>query len=295
MGALFGGLLQEAGYPVVLLDVDPVHIAAINDHGLYLRNDAGERHIPVRAARAREVTGPVDLLLVFTKANQTIGALESARHLIGPGTWAMTVQNGLDTGSRIVAVVPERQIAVGMTNWPAELLGPGRVASHGAGEVRLWSQTGQPDAMLERIAAALSRAGLRCSLDPQVQVAIWEKVAFNAAMNAIAAVSGLNVGQMADSQDIRAIAAAVVAETVAIARAAGVAVEEPRIRAAMEHAYATHREHQPSMLQDILAGRRTEIDAINGAIVARAEQQGLHAPVIQTLARLVRAMESSRR
>jgi 2-dehydropantoate 2-reductase len=158
----------------------------------------------------------------------------------------------------------------------------------------MWSLSGHADPCLSDIAVALTRAGLRCGLDPNVLISIWEKAAFNAAMNAIAAVSGMQVGQMADSAHIRAIAAGVAREAVTTARAAGIEADELRIWAAMEHAYATHRNHRPSMLQDLQAGRRTEIDAINGAIMAHAERLGVAVPVIETLARLVRAMESIR-
>jgi len=160
--------------------------------------------------------------------------------------------------------------------------------------VRIWSLSGDADPALSEIAAVLTHAGLQCVVDPNVLVAIWEKAAFNAAMNAISAVSGMRVGEMADSPDIRAIAAAVVRETVATARAAGIEADEPRIRAAMEHAYTGHRDHRPSMLQDLAAGRPTEIESINGAISSHARRLGISVPVIETLAHLVRAMSSGR-
>jgi 2-dehydropantoate 2-reductase len=294
MGGLFGGLLSEAGYPVVLIDVDDAHISAIAHRGLRLTTNASDRYVPVEAGRAESMRDVADILLVFVKAPHTVPALASVRHLIGAGTWAITLQNGLDAGERLAQTVCRRQVAIGMTNWPADLAGPGHVISHGTGEVRIWSLSGHADPCLSEIAAALTRAGLRCSVDPNVLLSIWEKAVFNAAMNAIAAVSGMQVGQMADSPHIRATAAAVVREAVTTARAAGIEADELRIWAAMEDAYATHRDHRPSMLQDLRAGRRTEIDAINGAIMAHAETLGIAVPVIETLARLVRAMEAIR-
>jgi 2-dehydropantoate 2-reductase len=219
MGGLFGGLLSASGYPVVLVDIDDAHIGAIASLGLHLATDDGDRFIPVQIGRAESLHGEVDFLFVFTKAHHTVSALASVRHLIGADTWAVTLQNGLDAGDRLAQTVSRRRIAIGMTNWPAQLAAPGHVVSHGTGEVRVWSLSGDADPALSEIAGVLTHAGLQCSVDPNVLVAIWEKVAFNAAMNAIAAVSGLRVGEMADSPDIRAIAAAVVREA-----------EQPRVQ-----------------------------------------------------------------
>lgn len=293
MGGLFGGLIAETGRTVDLIDVNAEHIAAITAHGLHLTTEAGERDVQVAAGHAGTFKGPVDLLIVFTKTQHTAQALESARHLIGPQTWGLTVQNGLDGGERLTTALPRNRIAIGMTNWPSEFQGPGRISSHGSGEVRIWSLDGQAHDALSQIATVLTDAGLNCKADPEVVTAIWEKVSFNAVMNSLAAISGFTVGQMADSADIRAIAYDIVREAVATAHAAGVNVDEARIRASMEHAYADHRAHRPSMLQDLLAGRRTEIDAINGAIAGHAHRHGVAVPVIETLARLVRAREQA--
>ena len=110
-------------------------------------------------------------------------------------------------------------------------------------------------------------------------------------MNALAAITRRPVGGL-DNPPGRALAAAVVDEAVAAAQASGVAVARERIVAKLEMALAHHRAHQPSMLQDVLAGRPTEIDFITGAIVRAAEGAGLAAPVNRTLLHLVRLIET---
>jgi 2-dehydropantoate 2-reductase len=292
MGSLFGGRLALANNPVVLVDVNEAHIAAVTANGLHLTTDDQDAHIRIPIGRAATFRDSVDLVLVFTKAPHTQAALESVRHLVGPDTWALTLQNGLDTGIRVAQVIPPERVALGVTNWPADLAAPGRVSSHGLGEVRIWSLSGSANPVVYRIASVLDQAGLRCRADAEVPVAIWEKVSFNAAMNAIAAVSGMRVGEMADSRDVRELAQSVVREAIATAHAEGVAVEESRVWKAIESAYAGHRDHRPSMLQDLLAGRQTEIESINGAIVSHAHRIGLSVPVNQTLTRLVRAVQA---
>lgn len=290
MGSLFGGRLGMAGNAVELVDVDDAHIGAINAGGLHVSLDGAEHVVRLHAGRADAIRAIPDLLIVFTKAPHTEAALASVRHLIGPETWALTLQNGLGNGERLARHVAAERILIGVTNWPADFRGPGRIASHGAGAVRLWSYDGRTRDMLERVVRTLSEAGLDCTADPAVRAAIWEKVAFNAAMNAVAAVTGFSVGEMADSADLRALCADVVAEIITVARAGGIAVDGERVAAALEFAYANHRAHLPSMLQDLRAGRATEVDSINGAVVREAARLGIAAPLNATLTRLVHAL-----
>jgi 2-dehydropantoate 2-reductase len=288
MGGLFGGLLAESGQKMRFVDVPGPHLTALIRNGLRLRTDSGERTINVRAGLADSFTGQCDLAIVFTKGPHTEAAVRGAAHLIGPASWVLTVQNGLGNEAAIRTAVPRARVATGMTSWPADLAGPGHVTSHGHGSVRIWSGEPEPDAVMQRIAGVLTAAGLDCIADPQVQAAIWEKVAFNAAMNSVAAVTRLPVGPIADHPAGRVLVYAIVAETLAVARALGLAVDGDRVQRTLDLAFADHRGHQPSMLQDVLAGRPTEIETINGAIVAQAVALGLDTPVTRTLRDLVR-------
>ncbi len=292
MGGLFGGLLAEAAHRVRFVDVEGPHLSALMQDGLLLRTDSGERRIGVDAGTAASFSGTCDLAIVFTKGPHTVAAMRSAALLIGAGTWVLTVQNGLGNDDAIRGVIPAAPIATGMTSWPADLLGPGHVASHGHGSVRIWSA--EPGAAadagmgVQRIASVLSAAGLDCVADPLVEVAIWEKVAFNAAMNSVAAVTRLPVSAMADHPSGRALVSAIIAETLAVARARGLAVDAGRVQRTVDMAFLHHRDHKPSMLQDVLAGRPTEIESINGAIVTYASKLGVDVPVTRTLCELVR-------
>ncbi len=293
MGSLFGARLALAGEDVVLIDIDPVHIGAIQAHGLRLEADDGDRRVKVPAGRASDFTDPIDLLILFTKARHSAAALRDAGHLLGPQSWILTLQNGLGAGERAAAAAPGRQVAIGMTDWPADLKGPGHVASHGSGLIRFWSFDGADHQMLGRIDAVLQSAGLSSRVDPDVAVAIWEKVIFNAALNPVAALTRLTVGGMAVSRDGSVLTDTVLAEAFAVARAADIAVNESRVRAAVAHAYREHGPHQPSMLKDLLAGRATEIDVINGALLDLGQAHGLPMPVNETLLRLVQMAQTA--
>ncbi|MDP3737668.1 MAG: ketopantoate reductase family protein [Hyphomonadaceae bacterium] len=291
MGCFFAARLTESGAAVTLIDIDAARLAALVRDGVTVSDDRGERVVKVGAAKATEVAGPVDLVVLFTKSMHSSAAIASVVHLASPETWALTLQNGLGNAEVMAEVFAPERILAGVTNVPADLQGPTRVASHGAGQITLGGFVASAKGGAEPVAALLRRAGLTVTVDENVAAAIWDKVAFNAALNALAAITLLPNGGL-DCPAGRRVAASVVGEVVAVAAAKGIRLERGRIEARIDYALASHRTHKASMLQDRLAGRRTEIEQINGAIVWEAEAVGLQAPVNATLADLVRMIEA---
>ncbi|MBR8057819.1 ketopantoate reductase family protein [Burkholderia dolosa] len=297
MGSLFGGLLAESGEDVTLIDVNDAHLDAIRRDGLRIDDDRGERRVTTLQALRPEAANasadtPFDLLIVFTKSLHTRVALDGVRALLTPHTHVLTLQNGLGNVETLNAFVPLERILVGVTTWPADLAGPAHVHSHGAGTIRMMTADGAASPFAAAVADALSRAGLACTLDADVWAAIWEKVAFNAALNTLCAVTRSTVDQLGEHHDGPRLAQAIVAETAAVARAKGIAVDAARIARNVDHAIREHRGHRPSMLQDVLAGRRTEIDAISGKVVAAAREVGLAVPHTETMLSLVRVIDA---
>lgn len=293
MGSLFGGLLAEAGHEVELLDVNPAQIAAISEHGLLIRNDAGERRLAIPIMRPQEATRQPDWLIVFTKAMHTRSALETVRHLIGPETRLLSLQNGLGNAEKLAAFADASRIAIGMTTVPADLVAPGEVHSHGESKTRIVMVDGSESAALAALAAALDAAGLPCAVDPDALVAIWEKVAFNVALNSLCSVTRRTVGALGDDAGGRRLAHAVASEVLTVAQAEGLAVSPERTHTTIDHALDHHGGHKPSMLQDLLAKRPTEIETLNGAVVRAAERHGLTTPRTETLYALVKMAEQA--
>jgi 2-dehydropantoate 2-reductase len=294
MGSLFGGRLALAGHNVTLIEVWQEHIEAINSQGLTL-NLVGETHIArCTATRPEDFSGgPIDFAILFTKAHQSRVALAAVTQAIQPNTPTLTLQNGLGNVETIAEWVAYEQIIAGTTTFPAVLEGPGKIVSPGLGKTRIMTASGQRTPFLEQLAATLDQAGLHCEVDENVEATIWEKVAFNAALNALTTIARSPVKVIADSEHGRELARKIVEEVVSVARAKGIPVSGDAVHASVEMALRDHREHKPSMLQDLLAGRRTEIDAINGAVVQQAAQLALAVPVTETLWRLVKLIESA--
>jgi 2-dehydropantoate 2-reductase len=290
MGCLFAARLAEAGTQVTLVDVDRARLEAIARDGITLADDRGVRSVAVRAGLAAQVSGPTDLVLLFTKGMHSRGAIASVAHLVGERNHALTLQNGIGNAEAIAEIFPAGQVLIGVTDLPADLEAPTRVASHGHGNVRVGSYRGAGEAGARAVADLFAACGIDASFDADVQSAVWEKVAFNAALNAMATVTGLTVGGM-DTEPGRRIAAAIVGEVVATAAAKGIIVDAERIASKVDFALTNHRQHKASMLQDRLAGRRTEIESINGAVAREAAALGVSTPVTATLADLVRMNE----
>jgi len=290
MGCVFAARLALSGETVTLVDVDDARLEALNRDGITFVDHGQEQVVPIRAARAEQVAAPVDLVMLFTKGMHSAAAARSAAHLAGPRTWALTLQNGIGNAEQLAEVFAPDRVLMGVTDFPADLDGPTRVEQHGEGRIYLGGFTPAAHAGAEPVAAMLSKAGLGAKADAAIEVAMWEKVAFNAALNSIAMITERTVGGM-DVPAGRRIAGAVVAETVAVANAKGIALARANVDAKVAFALANHRGHKASMLQDRLAGRRTEIDTINGAIVRAGEAAGVPTPVTATLADLVRLIE----
>jgi 2-dehydropantoate 2-reductase len=293
MGSFFGGVLAENAHAVTLLDIDTEHLDTVRRDGLRLVNGSQDRRITNLAVSRPELfCSTPDLLVVFTKSLHTRTALASVQRVIGAQTFVLTLQNGLGNVEAISEFVPPERVLIGVTTWPADKLGAAHVASHSEGKIRMMCGDGVRRPECDAVAQVLDAAGLNCIVDDNVWSAIWEKVAFNAALNSLCAVSGCAVDQLGRVPDGAALALKIVGEVLAVARAKGICVDPQRAACTVLHAIETHHGHKPSMLQDVLARRRTEIESINGAVVMAARELNVAVVHTETLLQLVRLVEA---
>ncbi|WP_409260874.1 ketopantoate reductase family protein [Pseudomonas putida] len=290
MGSLFAARLIDAGAEVTLVDVDERLLDALRSHGLRLEDEQGARVYWPQVARAEQLQGEVDAMLMLTKSYHTRQAMQASRHLLGRQTLVLTLQNGLDSVPVLREYVADRCLAIGMTLYPADVLAPGSVRSCGAGEVRLRGLLPGPQQAgpLQALIDCLRRGGMHCIEDPDIEVSIWEKVAFNTALNSLCALAGESVGELGRCARGREMALALVAEAAMIAASLGVALDPQRVTQTVQQAFVVHARHKPSMLQDLEHGRRMEIDALSGALLAHARRQGVRAPAMAAVDRLLR-------
>ena len=292
MGCLYAAAFHRAGAEVTLVDVNREHIAAINERGLILDTRAGAEVLPLRALTPDQAAGQSDLILLFTKTFHTDTALDGVKAIIGPGSHVLTLQNGLGNDEAVGRHVPRGRVLAGVSTLPSDLVSPGKVRSHGEGGSRLYPAFGGDPGFAQQVAALLTAGGIPTRLEPRIHEAIWSKAIFNAAMNTLCALTRRTPGFLGAHAESRAIIRAVVEEGVAAANASGVAVDARPIHELTHVSMTDHADHKASMLQDLNAGRRTEVDAINGAIVRAATQAGVAVPVTEALWRLVKLEEA---
>lgn len=294
MGSLFGGRLAAAGHDVELLDINETHLQQIRHHGLRLEGDSGHRVVYPAVAHPGEANQVPDWVIVFTKTMHTETALQSAGHLLGSGACVLSLQNGLGNLERLQTCVPLHRIAIGVTTVPADMKGPGHVASHGQGTSKCMAADAASDdttASLRQLVTDFNAAGLTTTLSADVMSDIWRKVAFNAALNTICAVAGATVGMLGRLPSSRHLVHRASGEVIQVAQRRGVDIDADGVHRDLDYAMDHHLHHQPSMLQDLLANRPTEVDAIAGAVVRDGERLGIDTPVLRALHALVQQKE----
>ena len=294
MGSWFGGKLALGGHEVSLLTTNAAHRAAIAADGLRLRSGRGEQTVCLPALAPADYTGPARVVMLFTKTFQSDAALQSIRAALDDDCHVLTLQNGLGNADTIARYLPLERVLVGTTIMPVDQLAPGVVASAGHGDGHFYSARGDLPIARELERAFLD-AGLDVHLDPDIQRRIWSKVAFNVGMNAVAALAHGTPGTIGDSPGARALVEAAAREAIAVAAAQGITLDSAAILDRIGFACENHRDHRPSMLVDLQRGRRTEVDALNGAIVAAGEKLGVATPLNATLTTLLRLAELSHR
>lgn len=292
LGSLIGARLALSGHEVQLLVRSQAHREAITNNGLTLTIRGDTQSVPVRACTPVEAATPIDLIILLTKTYQSDVALSDAAHLLNDRTAVLSLQNGLGNAQRIAAHIPLAQVYVGISMMPAVLTGPGMVSTQGAGHSRFYAADGRDRPFAHEINAAFQHAQMDCEVDPQIETAIWEKAAFNAASNALLAITSTTPGALLECPEAMSLAQSIATEALTIARAAGVQVEPSRVADLLALSSQKHPKHRPSMAQDIAARRRTEVDAINGAFARHAESLGIAAPLNDAIWRIIRLAET---
>ncbi len=292
VGSLFAAhLTQVEGVEVWAYDLDPRHVEAINRNGLRI-SGAGELEGRVRATTNAAELPACDFGIVATKSMHTDAAMAACASAFAGGA-VCSVQNGAGNEELVAKHVAE---VIRGTTFPAgHLAAPGHVVWDTKGDTHIGPFEPRPAPMekVRALAEACTRGGMPTVALEDARGAQWRKLIFNAASNAIAAVTGLTHGRVAEPPT-RELAWAIMGEGRSVADAQGIVLDrDPEelfdFAARKEVAY----DHKPSMLQDVEARRATEIDFLNGAIVAFGDRHGVEAPLNRGLTAIVKGIERS--
>ncbi|MFB6202816.1 MAG: ketopantoate reductase family protein [Halorhabdus sp.] len=279
LGSLIGGLLARE-HPVTLVGRDP-HVRAITAAGLTV---TGAFDFEVTPDARTTVPAKTDLVIVTVKAYDTPSA---AAALTGCDCDAiLSLQNGMGNEGTLAETL-EADVLAGTASYGALQDKPGRVVCTGRGDVVIGPPDGGSSSLADRIREAFEKSGIETIAATDMPRRLWEKLAVNAGINATTALARIRNGVLAETP-AGTIARRAARETARTAQDEGVELTEERAVTALERVIDATASNQSSMYRDVRAGRRTEVDAINGYVA----DQGTDTPVNDTLAALLRTVES---
>ena len=309
IGSVVGGLLTKAGHDVTLIDQWPEHVEAMRRHGLRLSGTCGEHVVKVTACHLHEaqaIEEPFDAAFVAVKSYDTEWATALAvRHLREPAGVVVDFQNGLND-ERVAAIAGRGRTLGCVITIGAGLYEPGHAMRTDTTKVgfKVGELDGQETARARELAGVLNDVA-PADVTTNLRGERWSKLAVNCMANPLAGLSGLGSAEVRSEPVARRIAIAIAAEVVRVGRASGYEIEpiygitaqrfvdavEGRGLADVERDMAAGARHlsggRPSLLQDVLRGRRTEIDHLNGSVCAQGRRVGVPTPVNDAVVRAI--------
>jgi 2-dehydropantoate 2-reductase len=297
MGSRFGAALHHAGNKVQLVDPWVEHVTTIQQQGgLLVTSETGSELVPLTATLPADSVGPLDLILVFGKATQTASLIESVQHLLADHTVILTLQNGLGNVEALAGSVARAKIVAGVTTIGTELLGPGRIRSLGDGDTWAMQVDGEHGGAIDTVLTAFAASPITVKQSADVNVMIWSKVAFNSVLNTLCTLLQCQVSALPTYPQFRIVAEVIINEIVQVADREDITIDASdimrTIHGAIDPELSGH--HLPSMLQDLLNGRDTEIEHLNGEVVRRGHRQGVPTPYNELIWHLVRMAQATR-
>ena len=286
LGSLFAARLAQAGCQVTMLGTWKEGVETIRRDGLQLTDSNGNQHrFQVHASDDPQECIGIEYALVLVKAWQTERAAEQVAVCLAEDGLAVTLQNGLGNRETLVESLGPNRVALGVTTTGATLLGPGSVKVGGEGTISI-----QRHQALGPLEEALRSADFDVRVVDDAQSLAWGKLVINTAINPLTALLRVSNGQLLERPSAREVMAELARETARVAHAEGIHLPFSDPVAAAEDVARKTAPNQSSMLQDILRGAPTEIDAICGAVVTYGEKHHIPTPANWHCWMLVRAI-----
>ncbi|MFQ6027470.1 MAG: ketopantoate reductase family protein [Dehalococcoidia bacterium] len=277
----FGGLLARAGEDLTFI-ARGAHLEAIRARGLTVKSRVfGDFTLPVKATDNPAEIGPVDLVLFCVKTYDTDAAAELIRPNVDPDTVVLSVQNGIDNEERVAQAVGSEAV-IGATAYVSAVIeSPGVIAQQGGmgpGRIVLGELAGGSSPRTERLLDVLRNAGINAELHPDIQVELWQKFVDLCGLGGVGSLTRLPIGPIVSCPETNAFLRETMEEVAAVARARGVALPEECVDKAMDYLASRTPSLRGSMLYDLTAGRRLELETLNGTVVRLGREHDVPTP-----------------
>lgn len=279
-GGYFGARLAQAGEDVVFL-ARGEHLQAIRERGLRLTTPIDDVTIhPARAFDYPSDVGPVDAILFGVKTWQLADAARAAIPMLGPDTFVVPLQNGVDAPAILAAELGADRVLGGTCGTISRVTGPGVITSVGTVNfVKFGELDGRPSARTAALLNALEHAGVQARIPSSIHEAMWEKFVFVVSMGAVGAVSRAPVGVTRALPETRAMLEASMREIFDVACARGITLPVDVVERSMALVDGLAFDGTTSMQRDIEGGRPSELEAWCGAVVRLGRECGVATPV----------------
>ena len=297
LGSLIGGLLAEAGANVML--VNPrrrEHMEAIQNKGLMISTQKGNRTIQCHATSDLQTVKTVDLFVLCVKAPQTEEAVRSSTHMLGDHTVALSLQNGIGCEEMMSRIIGEKRLIGAMTMQGGEYISPGKIRHANDLPTYIGELNCSSTPRINDIGKIFEKAGIKTIVTQNIRRYIWRKVLYCLAFDPISAICQFNRGELFDVESIRNLIPKIIQEGVQVGRAEGILLEEKDVTWAMEMAQKAgggQRLDLPlgGVQIDLLRERKTDMVFKTGAIVEFGKKHGIPTPINSTLWAIINALE----
>jgi len=278
-GGLFGSLLSQAGHDVTLI-ARGRNLEAIKNNGLKLRSKIfGDFTVQVKATDNPESVGEVYLILFCVKNYDLKIAIEQIKPMIGPETTVLTVQNGVEAPDRIGDIIGSEHVVAGVSRTNSQLVAPGEVNHNGGKSLVFGEFSGEISPRVEKLEKAFRKAGFEASASDKIKSVLWNKLTTLSGLQGVVCLTRSSIGTVRDHEETWELMRRVMLETAKVALAEGVVISEDSIDARLNSIARMPPEIKPSMMADLEAGRRIELETFNGAIVRIGKKHGVDTPL----------------
>jgi 2-dehydropantoate 2-reductase len=279
VGGYFGGRLAQAGEEVIFIARGD-HLRAIQTSGLKVDSIQGDFLVqPATATDSPEQVGAVDVVLVAVKAWDITEAAHAMRPMIAGHTCVVSLGNGVEAPEQLAAVLGKEHVLGGLCQISALVAGPGHIRHVGLEPYVAFGELDRrPSQRADHLLHAFQKAGVKSGIPDDIQVAMWDKFLFIAAISGVGAVTRQPVGVHRSIVETRAMLISAMQEIVAVARKRGVALPDDAVEKRLAFIDALAPGVTASMQRDILEGRPSELEAQNGAVVRMGQALGVPTP-----------------
>ncbi len=300
LGTTFATLLKKAGHRVFAITKDK-YLSALSERRIRILGIWGEHEAvldgvfagidPLKNER-------IDIIILTVKSYDTAQAVAMLAPLVAEDVIVISAQNGYGNYETVAHTVGREHVLLARIIFGARTVTPGKAeVTVIADKVRIGQpEEAIPDDIIVRIASEIDKAGVPTAYAADVSEILWDKILYNCALNPLGALLECNYGSLAEHEDTRRVMNQLIGEIFEVAKAHSIKLHWANPKGYIDHFYTKlvppTKEHYPSMYHDLKAGKRLEIDALNGAIVKLGSERGVPVPVNETITRIIRVKEA---